>query len=68
MSNAANRSRKMRSEIGFTSSRGVIGKLDNGGFRGFVARAQLKYFQKKIGEKFETVRGGAGSGGSFQTV
>lgn len=44
-------------------SREVIGKLDNGGCRGFVARAQLKYFQKKIGEKFETVRGGVGWGG-----
>lgn len=38
VSNAANRSSKMRSEIGF--SREIIGKLDNGGFRGFVARAQ----------------------------
>lgn len=47
-------------------SREVIGKLDNGGCRGFVARAQLKYFQKKIGEKFETVRGGVGGGEGFK--
>lgn len=48
----------------------LIGKLDNGGFRGFVARAQLKYFQKKIGEKFETVKGGVVGAGRerFQTI
>ena len=45
VSNAANRSRKMRSEIGF--SREVIRELDNGGFSGFVAETQLKYFQRK---------------------
>lgn len=45
VSNAANRSRKMRSEIGF--SREVIRELDNGGFSGFMAKARLKYFQRK---------------------
>lgn len=46
----------MSSEIGF-SGRKVIGELDNGGFNGLVAKARLKYFQKKMGEGFEPVSG-----------
>ena len=56
MSNTTNRSNKMSSEIGF-SGRKVIGELDNGGFNGLVAKARLKYFQKKMGEGFEPVSG-----------
>lgn len=56
VSNAANGSNKMRSETGF-SSKEVIGEHDNGGFCGLIAKACLKYFQKKMGEEFETVSG-----------
>lgn len=38
VSKAANRSNKMKSEIGF-SDRKVIGEFDNGGFSGLVTKA-----------------------------